>query len=120
MVKLLLGIGCNVNEPIHIYNGRTVWDLYLAFLSNQKIQGRRHCKTTWLLINHGAKPIKACVVGEQRQQTTEKYHDVTFRKTELSMKDILASAFGEEEAENMCERIAKNGSSGGWWSWLTT
>jgi hypothetical protein len=120
MVELLLSAGCNVNEPIHIYEGRTVWDLYLAFLSDQKIQGSRHCRTTWLLINHGAKRIKSCVVSEQQQQTTDKYRDVTFRKTELPMKEILAKAFGEQEAENMCERISKNEVGGNWWSWLTT
>jgi hypothetical protein len=37
MVELLLGMGCSVNEPVQIYKGRTVWDLYLAFISNQKI-----------------------------------------------------------------------------------
>jgi hypothetical protein len=120
MVELLLGAGCNVNEPIHIYKGRTVWDLWLAFLSSRTQGGQpRQCKTTWLLINHGAKPIKACVVGEQ-QQTTDKYQDVTFRKTELSMKEILTKAFGEQEAQNMCEQISKNEASGGWWSWFTT
>jgi hypothetical protein len=119
MVELLLSMGYNVNEPVHIYKGRTVWDLYLAFLSNQEIQGGRHCKTTWLLINHGAKPVKACVVGEQ-QQTTDKYQDVTFRKTELPMKEILIKAFGVQEAQKMCEQISKNEASGGWWSWLTT
>jgi hypothetical protein len=121
MVELLLSMGCNVNEPVHIYKGRTVWDLYLAFLSNQKIQGNRHFKTTWLLINHGAKPVKACVVGEQ-QQTTDKYQDVTFRKTELPMHEILIKAFGVQEAQTMCEQISKNEArlSGGWWSWLTT
>jgi hypothetical protein len=120
MVELLLSMGCNVNEPVHIYQGRTVWDLYIAFLSNQEIQGRRHCKTTWLLINHGAKPIRACAVGKQQQQTTEKFRDVTFRKTELSMKGILTKAFGEQEAQNMCEQISKNEANGGWWSWFAT
>jgi hypothetical protein len=100
MVELLLSRGCNVNEPIQIYKGRTVWDLYLAFLSNRDIQASRHCKTTWLLINHGAKPIRACVM-------------------ELSMKEILSSAFGEQEAEKMCERISKNEVGGGWRARLT-
>jgi len=108
-----------VNEPVHIYKGRTGWDLYLAFISDEKIQGSRHCKTTWLLINHGAKPIKSCVVSEQQQQTTEKYRDVVFRKTERSMKEILARAFGEQEAENICERIAKNEAGRSWWFWPT-
>lgn len=44
--------------------------------------------------------------------------DVTFRGTELSMKEILSSAFGEQEAENMCERISRNEASGSWWSWV--
>jgi hypothetical protein len=117
MVKMLLSLGCGVNEPIHIYGGRTVWDLYLAFLFDHEIKDKRYCETTWLLINHGAKPIKACIVGKQEQQTTDKYRDVTFCNTDLSMREILSSAFGEQEAEKMCERIARNGVDGRWWIW---
>lgn len=107
MVELLLEVGGDVNEPVQIYAGRTVWELYLLFLSKRKIQSRQYCKTTWLLINHGAKPTKACVAGKQRGQT------------ESPMKEILAKAFGEQEAENMCERISKNEVSGNWWSGLS-
>jgi hypothetical protein len=99
MVELLLGNGCDVNEPAHIYGGRTVWALYLAFLSAQECLDKRDCKTTWLLIKHGAKPIKAYDVGGKWPQ-----------KKKLSMKEILVGAFGDREAEKMCERIAKNGS----------
>jgi hypothetical protein len=116
MVELLLGKGYKVNDPIHIYGGRTVWDLYLAFLHNQQIHGGRSCKTTWLLINHGARPIKGCIVIAEKQLGTADRH-ATALKEELPMKEILASAFGKEEAENMCERIAKNEPSGNWWSW---
>lgn len=96
MVEMLLGVGCDVNEPVLMYSGRTVWDLYLKFLSDRRIGDRRRCETTWLLINHGARPIKACVVGQPPDQK------------ELSMKAILSGAFGLQEAENMCERISKN------------
>jgi hypothetical protein len=106
MVELLLNVGCDVNEPIHIYGERTVWDLYLAFLFAQERLERRHYKVTWLLINHGAKPIKTCAVGDPQRQT------------EYSMKEVLASAFGDQEAENMCEQISKNEVGGGWWFWL--
>jgi hypothetical protein len=120
MVELLLGMGCDVNEAVYIYKGRTVWELYLAFLSDQKIRDKRHCTTTWLLINHGAKPVRTCVVGTQQQQTTDKYRDVTFRRTELSMREILTGAFGEQEAERMCEMVSKNEVGGGWWFWPTS
>lgn len=118
MVEMLLGLGCNVNEPIYIYGGRTVWDLYLAFLFDNQINDERYCKITWLLINNGAKPIKSCVVGKQEQDTTDKYRDVTFRNMRFAMRDILRSAFGEREADEMCERIAEN-ANGSWWTRLT-
>lgn len=116
MVELLLDLGCNVNEPIYIYGGRTVWDLYLAFLFDHNITGERYSKTTWLLINGGAKPIKSCVVGARKQLRTNKYRDVTFRYKELTMEEILSAAFGEE-AESMCERIAQNHVDRGWLPW---
>jgi hypothetical protein len=107
MVGLLLGMGCDVNEHIYEYSGRTVWDLYLAFLFQQDIKSERHRKTTWLLINHGAKPISTCLV----------VREPPWKRLELPMEQILSRAFGVEEAEKMCERIAKN--EAGWWSWLT-
>lgn len=118
MVEMLLGLGCNVNEPIHIYEGRTVWDLYLAFLSDHELRHERYRKITWMLIEHGARPIRTCVVGKQEQQTTDRYRDVTFRNAELSMREILSSAFGDQEAEDMCERTARNAVGGGWWGWV--
>jgi hypothetical protein len=114
MVSLLLKSGCDVNEHIYVYSGRTVWDLYLAFLVQQDIKGERHRKTTWLLINHGAKPISSCLVHKPHDADV---HDPDFK---YSMKHILSRAFGVEEAEKMCERIVKNAVNEGWWSWLTT
>lgn len=114
MVSLLLKSGCDVNEHIYVYSGRTVWDLYLAFLARQDIKGERHRKTTWLLINHGAKPISSCLVHKRHDADV---HDPDFK---YSMKHILSRAFGVEEAEKMCERIVKNAVNEGWWSWLTT
>jgi hypothetical protein len=107
MVELLLNVGCDVNEPIHIYQGRTVWEMYVAFLYDQKIRDGRHLKTTWLLINRGAKPINFFFVREQMRKSTGPWNMIPHR-AELSMKDVLARAFGEHEAENMCERVAKN------------
>jgi hypothetical protein len=91
-------------------------NLYLAFLVQQDIKGERHRRITWLLINHGAKS-DSCVVSVP-QQTTDKFQTVTWRETELSVKEILASAFGEQEAEKMCERISRNEVGGGWWARL--
>lgn len=36
MVETLLDLGCDVNERINIYEGRTVWELYLAFIYEKK------------------------------------------------------------------------------------
>lgn len=120
MVELLLSLGCDPNQCVFIYRERTVWDFYLAFLFDNQIKDAKHRDATWLLVRKGAKPVKACVVGKQGQDTTDRYRDVTFRKTELSMRDILSGAFGELEAENMCQCIAQNEQGGGWWSWLTS
>ena len=114
MVSLLLKLGCDVNEHIYVYSGRTVWDLYLAFLARQDIKGERHRKTTWLLINHGAKPVSSCLVYKPHDADV---HDADFK---YSMEHILSRAFGVEEAEKMCERTVKNAVNEGWWSWLTT
>lgn len=115
MVQALLDRGCDVNEKIYMYEGRTVWDLYLAFLYDNDLGKERYRKLTWLLIGHGARPISNCVVGEQKHERTAKYRDTVIHNTKLSMVQILTKAFGGSEAEAMCEAIAKNGRASSWW-----
>jgi hypothetical protein len=84
MVEMLLLAGCGPNESIQMYSGRTVWDLYLAFLSENRIADGRHRETTWIPIRHSAKPLKAWVVDKQQEQRR------------LSMKDILSKRLANE------------------------
>lgn len=117
MVKALLSKGCDVNESVFIYDGRTVWDLYLAFLYDNYLSGERYRQVTWLLIEHGARPIKSCAVGRKQQRMTAKYHEVVVYQMELTMDQILSRVFGKDEATAMCKAIANNGRAGGWWFW---
>lgn len=116
MVETLLNFGCDVNEKIDIYKGRAVWDLYLAFLYENKLQSEWYGKVTWLLTNHGAAPIKRCTAAHGRL-LPESRVDKLERKTVLTMNQILTKAFGENEARAMCDAIEKNRRARRVWFW---
>ena len=55
MVELLLKLGCGVNEVVEMHGNRTIWDSYLYYIHDQRMNTDRDRKTTWLLISNGAR-----------------------------------------------------------------
>lgn len=122
MVDMLLSLGCDVNEKVHIYGGRTVWDLYLAHiyeLGPVLRDGEYQTDITWSLIRNGAQRVEKCTVEQTQPELTAKYGDIVPRKRVLSMEQILAHVFEDHVAKDMTAAVAKiSNSPGGWMSAL--
>jgi hypothetical protein len=54
MIELLLKLGCDVNEVVHVHGDRTVWDSYLYYIYDQGMCSGRDCKIVWLLLKNDA------------------------------------------------------------------
>lgn len=116
MVETLLSLGCDMNEKIEIYEGRTAWELYLALIYEYRLPSERYSRVTWLLINRGAMPIKSCLVNK-RTEDNSRYSRACDPAAALTMYDILNEVFGEDEARAMCDAIKKNKRAKVWWLW---
>lgn len=106
MVKTLLDHGAAVSQRIYAEDNRTIWDLYLVHLLNDRVEKNEGREVLWALIAAGARDLGKCEVAGSREAT---------------MKEVLAQIFGSEEAEEMCQAISKNEPSGAIqaaWGWL--
>jgi hypothetical protein len=48
MVEMLLNLGCDVNEVVHVHGSRTVWDSYLYYIHYNRMNDKRDHETAWL------------------------------------------------------------------------
>lgn len=119
MIELLLSLGCNVNEVVHIHGNRTVWDSYLYHLYSSTLSmGNvlRHQKPAWLLVSHGAEHTGKRVRPEAYDKNRHG-HDDAFEvqaKRLICMEQMLLELFGQREAEDMQKQILMNV---GIWKW---
>jgi hypothetical protein len=125
MVELLLQHKLDVNEKVYIHGGRTVWDSYIYFVHDNRLENERHLQIARLLINKGAQQIDhRALSSTDRQGPGTKTHDDVLElgsedTSTISMVDMLKDLFGGEEAEIMQQSILANGQSHGWMSYLT-
>lgn len=118
MIETLFSLGCDVNQKVWIYDGRTVWDLHLAFMHDNRdeIDLESALAVTKLLIDAGAKDVPRCILSEELQESTAKYHEQSTRHKDLSMCQILEIVFGEEQGNRLAAEV-KQSNTGGWFPW---
>lgn len=119
MIKLLLDLGCDVNEVVQIHGNRTVWDSYLYYLYASSLltkNAENHQKSAWLLVNHGAEHTGQRIRPNPQSKIRHGHDDARVVEGEPSicMEQMLTKLFGQREAEDMQKQILTNT---GLWKW---
>jgi len=129
MVEYLLGLGCDVNSPISIYDCHSIWYLYLRSLcldsehpmtrtTDQSEEKPR--QVTWRLIQHGTKDVQRCFLESRpKSSAAAKYPHETVTQRKMSARDILVKIFGEDEGSSMHDAVLRNETVNSWRSPLT-
>jgi hypothetical protein len=124
MIELLLGEGCDVNEVVHMYGNRTLWDSYLYFIYTHSAVRTNidcHLRAVWLLIDGGAEQTEGRVKPTGEDGFSSAHDDAREVKTVtvplVSMRIMLAELFGAQEAEAMQRQVSRNSRT---WAWPMT
>lgn len=96
MVELLLNMGCGVNEVVDMHGNRTIWDSYLYYIHDQRMNTDRDRKTTWLLISNGARQTGNRAVSPRGEheytRTRHRTHNSAFPLLNAGRTKALSTA----------------------------
>lgn len=116
-IRLLLSLGSDPNQKIYLYNGQTVWSLFLASCYANARTVPSHIKDAWseaieLLIDNGADPHVQCenpIESEfKKVGKTARYKQDVLVETEpriLSVEQVLRRALEEHQASRLLRRM---------------
>ncbi|KAF8242251.1 hypothetical protein K440DRAFT_639383 [Wilcoxina mikolae CBS 423.85] len=130
MVSLLLGKGADPNQIIHIYDGRSVWDIFLLSCYQNSEQASPRLKDAWykameLLIEHGGNPKIRCKApanrGARRSETNaKKWNNESSESKFFTVPEILQRIFTSKNTTRLEQKMAEVSASTQWviWKWI--